>query len=124
MLKVTPWTLLGLPRFLEAEGARYFKGMNLPFTLKDMRHAWAIRTLIFELDISWAARMMGHSVEIHSRVYHHWISQKQMLAAHNKAIANTSRPRPPIIEPSSPTFDHSQYTDEDDVFCLDGDLDS
>lgn len=85
-------------RDLGGEGARYFKSMGLPFTLKDMRHAWAIRTLIFELDISWAARMMGHSVKIHSDVYHHWISQKQIMEAHNKAIANTNRPLPPVLE--------------------------
>jgi Arm DNA-binding domain len=111
-------------RDLGGEGARYFKSMNLPFTLKDMRHAWAIRTLIFELDISWAARMMGHSVKIHSDVYHHWISQKQMLAAHNKAIANTNRPLPPVVEISQKSITDYQYTDDRDVLLIDGDLDS
>jgi hypothetical protein len=89
-----------------------------------MRHAWAIRTLIFELDISWAARMMGHSVKIHSDVYHHWISQKQMLAAHNKAIANTNRPQPPIFELPQKTRNNLQYTDKGEVLVLDADLDS
>jgi hypothetical protein len=110
-------------RDLGGEGARYFKSMNLPFTLKDMRHAWAIRTLIFELDISWAARMMGHSVEIHSKVYHHWISQKQMLAAHNKAIANTNRPLPPVVEIPQKSITDYQYTDDRDVLLIDADLD-
>jgi len=103
-------------RDIGGEAAKYFKSIKCPFTLLPLRHAWAIRTLVFELDISWAAKMMGHSVEIHSKVYHHWISQKQMQAAHNKAIANTSRPMPPVIKPSEPAPMINPYTDDLEVF--------
>ncbi|BAZ38664.1 integrase family protein [Calothrix sp. NIES-4101] len=99
-------------RDIGGEAAKYFKSIKCPFTLLPLRHAWAIRTLVFELDISWAAKMMGHSVEIHSKVYHHWISQKQMQAANQKAIANTSRPMPPIIKPSEPAPMINPYTDD------------
>ncbi len=84
-------------RDLGGEAAKYFKSIKLPFTLLPVRHAWAIRTLVFELDISWAAKMMGHSVEIHSKVYHHWISRKQQQAAHDRVIKSANRPLPPAV---------------------------
>lgn len=83
---------------LGTEASKFFrKTVKLPFTLLPVRHAWAIRTLVFGLDISWAAKMMGHSVEIHSKVYHHWIDAKFQMEAHARVTANPDRPRPPLI---------------------------
>jgi integrase len=48
---------------------------HLPYCLYDLRHAWAIRTISYGLDISLAAQQMGHSVKVHSEIYHHWISE-------------------------------------------------
>ncbi len=36
---------------------------------------WAIRTLELGLDQTLAAQQMGHSREIHDKIYHRWIDQ-------------------------------------------------
>ncbi len=63
---------------------RQFRRYNLPFSPYDLRHAWAVRTIHIGLPDTVAARMMGHSVAIHTRTYHRWISrrdQQQAVAA-------------------------------------------
>ncbi len=68
-----------------------FKRYKLPLTPYDLRHAWAIRTIHIGLPDTVAARMMGHSVAIHTKTYHHWITrrdqQKAVDAALSKGIA-------------------------------------
>lgn len=46
---------------------------HLNFHLYDLRHAWAVRSLEAGLDITLAAKQMGHSVKVHNEIYHHWI---------------------------------------------------
>lgn len=53
---------------------QFFGRAGLPFKPYDLRHAWAVRTLNEGLDISLAAQQMGHSLKIHSEIYHTWIS--------------------------------------------------
>jgi integrase len=48
----------------------------------DLRHAWAVRTLEMGLDISLAAQQMGHSLAIHSEIYHDFIGER----VHQKAF--------------------------------------
>lgn len=50
-----------------------FKRYGVPFPPYYLRHAWAVRA-IGQLDVSLAAQQMGHSLEVHARVYQHWIS--------------------------------------------------
>ncbi|MCD8487502.1 MAG: tyrosine-type recombinase/integrase [Desertifilum sp.] len=52
----------------------FFQRNKLPFRAYDLRHAWAIRTLQMGLEISLASQQMGHSVSVHTSIYHHWIS--------------------------------------------------
>lgn len=53
----------------------HYLSPKLPFTPYDLRHAWAVRTLgWFPIEV--AARQMGHSVAIHERTYHRWITTK------------------------------------------------
>lgn len=54
-----------------------FKKCNIPLKPYDLRHAWAIRSLFFGLDISLAAQQMGHGVQVHSQTYHLWISDQR-----------------------------------------------
>jgi integrase len=76
--------------------SQYFKRNGVGFPPYHLRHAWAVRSLIvFEMDISIAAREMGHSVEIHSQVYHAWISDKQQDDYYNRMINNPNRSKPP-----------------------------
>jgi integrase len=63
-----------------------FKRYNIPFAPYDLRHAWAVRTIGVGLPDTVSARMMGHSVAIHNRTYHRWISRRDQRAAVKAAL--------------------------------------
>jgi integrase len=67
--------------------AEQFKRYELPITPYDLRHAWAVRTIHIGLPDTVAARMMGHSVAIHTRTYHHWITRRDQQQAVDAALA-------------------------------------
>ena len=58
---------------------------------------WAIRTLEFGLDISLAAQQMGHSAQVHSELYHHWISERHHQRAFELMMHRSERPDAPIV---------------------------
>lgn len=64
-----------------------FRRYELPITPYDLRHAWAVRTIHIGLPDTVAARMMGHSVAIHTRTYHHWITRRDQQQAVDAALA-------------------------------------
>ena len=64
-----------------------FRRYNLPLTPYDLRHSWAIRTIHIGLPDTVSARMMGHSVSIHTRTYHHWITKRDQQQAVDKALS-------------------------------------
>jgi len=70
---------------------------KIPFQVYDLRHAWAIRSLEYGLDITLAAQQMGHSLAVHANIYHTWINEKHHQEAFNKAINKDSRPLPPKL---------------------------
>ena len=63
-----------------------FKRYNLNIKPYDLRHAWAVRTILYDLPDSVAARMMGHSVSVHTQTYHHWITKRDQQKAVNNAL--------------------------------------
>ena len=67
--------------------AEQFRRYELPITPYDLRHAWAVRTIHIGLPDTVAARMMGHSVTIHTRTYHHWITRRDQQQAVDAALA-------------------------------------
>ena len=67
--------------------AEQFRRYQLPITPYDLRHAWAVRTIHIGLPDTVAARMMGHSVAIHTRTYHHWITRRDQQQAVDAALA-------------------------------------
>lgn len=77
--------------------SRQFWEWKLPFTAYDLRHCWAIRTLEFGLDVSLAAQQMGHSAQVHSDLYHHWISDRHHQRAFDLLMARADRPQPPQV---------------------------
>ena len=77
------------------EPTQYFYRHSFPFPPYALRHAWAIRTLEYGLDISLASQQMGHSLEVHSELYHHWISDKQHQRAFDALLKSPNRPLPP-----------------------------
>jgi len=64
-----------------------FRRYQLPHTPYDLRHAWAVRTILIGLPDTVAARMMGHSVAVHTRTYHHWITRRDQQQAVDAALA-------------------------------------
>jgi len=66
--------------------AEQFRRYGLPITPYDLRHAWAVRTIHIGLPDTVAARMMGHSVGIHTRTYHHWITRRDQQQAVDAAL--------------------------------------
>ena len=67
--------------------AEQFRRYGLPITPYDLRHAWAVRTIHIGLPDTVAARMMGHSVSIHTRTYHHWITRRDQQQAVDAALS-------------------------------------
>lgn len=52
-----------------------FNRYSVPFVPYDLRHAYAIRgSIVVGLPISTMASMMGHSVAVHTKVYHRWLT--------------------------------------------------
>ncbi|GAB4382323.1 MAG: site-specific integrase [Elainellaceae cyanobacterium] len=66
-----------------------FRRYQIPFSPYDLRHAWAVRTIHFGLPDTVAARMMGHSVAIHTRTYHRWLTHRDQQRAVQAALHQT-----------------------------------
>lgn len=63
-----------------------FTRLEIPCKPYDLRHAWAIRSMTYGLDITLAAQQMGHSLMVHSRVYHQWISERVHRQAYEAVL--------------------------------------
>jgi len=74
---------------------RFRRNEGLPFKVYDLRHCWAIRTLTYGIDISLAAQQMGHSLAVHSNLYHTWINAQHHQRAFDLAMSKADRPLPP-----------------------------
>jgi integrase len=70
-----------------------FRRYQIPFSPYDLRHAWAVRTIHFGLPDTVAARMMGHSVAIHNRTYHRWITRRDQEQAVKSALGRWEQQR-------------------------------
>jgi len=68
-----------------------FKRYSLQLKPYDLRHAWAVRTIFYDLPDTVAARMMGHSVSLHTQTYHHWITKRDQQQAVNNALLKVKR---------------------------------
>ncbi len=64
-----------------------FRRYKISFTPYDLRHAWAVRTILIGLPNTVAAKMMGHSVSIHTKTYHHWITKRDQQLAVDSALS-------------------------------------
>jgi len=64
-----------------------FRRYGISFTPYDLRHAWAVRTILIGLPNTVAAKMMGHSVSIHTKTYHHWITRRDQQLAVDSALS-------------------------------------
>jgi integrase len=61
--------------------SRQFQALNAEFTPYDLRHAFAVRTIYSsKIGPSMAAKSMGHSLQVHNRIYHRWFDSSGMEA--------------------------------------------
>ncbi len=67
-----------------------FRRYQMPLTPYDLRHAWAVRTIHIGLPDTIASRMMGHSVSIHTKTYHHWITRRDQQQAVDAALSKNT----------------------------------
>ncbi len=72
-----------------------FGRYGIPFNPYDLRHAWAVRTIYFGWDVSLSAAQMGHSVQVHCDVYHHWLTDQHHQRAFDVLMNRSDRPLPP-----------------------------
>ncbi len=86
---VLPQTTATTPKPLGRRISEQFNRYGLPFKPYDLRHAWAVRTCLVGLADTVAARMMGHSVQVHTNTYHHWITRRDQQQAVDAALNRT-----------------------------------
>lgn len=72
-----------------------FRRYDIPFKPYDLRHAWAVRSLEFGMPLELASQQMGHSVDVHCRTYHRWISEDVHERAYRIMLGREDRPMPP-----------------------------
>lgn len=77
------------------QASAWFLTHGVPFPPYNLRHAYAVRQILYGLDLSIAARMMGHSVKQHTDTYHRWITDVQQRQAFEMAINRIDRPIAP-----------------------------
>lgn len=77
------------------QASAWFATHDIPFRPYDLRHCYAVRQIMYGLDLSVAARMMGHSVKQHADTYHRWITDAQQKQAFEMAVNRVDRPIAP-----------------------------
>lgn len=61
------------------------------FTAYDLRHSYAIRGSVrLALPVSTMAAMMGHSVTVHTKIYHRWLTDATNEAVYRRMVLNQS----------------------------------
>ncbi len=73
-----------------------FRRFRVPFRPYDLRHCWAVRTLEFSLETSLAAQQMGHSLAVHTDLYHAWITERRQRQMFEVVVQRGDRPRAPL----------------------------
>ena len=58
--------------------SHYFRRLELPFKIYDLRHAHAGRMAIKGIDPAIAARSQGHSLKVHSEIYLNFLGAEQL----------------------------------------------
>jgi integrase len=75
----------------------FFENRSIPFRAYDLRHSFARRCFEFDIPPEEAARLMGHSVEIHRRTYRAWIDEATHKAKYQQRISRPDAPKPPNL---------------------------
>ncbi|MEO1391036.1 MAG: hypothetical protein AAFV85_27195 [Cyanobacteria bacterium J06634_6] len=60
---------------------QWFERRKLPFYAYMLRHAWAVRTAKANMSTAAAAKMMGHSQDVHERIYQQALGKEGLMEA-------------------------------------------
>lgn len=75
------------PKDLGQRNKRQFQRYGVPFPAYNLRHAYAIRgSVTMGIPISTMAGFMGHSVTVHTREYHQWLSDATNEAVYRRIV--------------------------------------
>jgi integrase len=80
---------------LGTKAAGYFYERKFPFVLYDIRHCFSRRCFEFGFTAEMGAKLMGHSVAIHTRTYKAWIDRGVYRKNYEAVIGRPDRPLPP-----------------------------
>jgi integrase len=70
---------------------------NIDFSAYNLRHAYAQRGIRLGIPDAALAYMMGHSLEIHTKVYRAWVDERVYLDGADRALQKSDRPLPPSV---------------------------
>lgn len=72
-----------------------FKRLGIPFSPYNLRHCFARRAFECDLAIESAARLMGHRVDVHERIYQKWIDRDTFKRNYDRMMNLPDRQKPP-----------------------------
>jgi integrase len=65
-----------------------FKRYGLPFPPYNLRHAYAVRcSIAYQMPVAIAAKMMGHSANVHQSVYLRHLTEESVSEIYSKKVA-------------------------------------
>ena len=70
--------------------SKFFSNIGLEFTPYDLRHACAIRAHLQGVPIKAASDNLGHSVDIHTKVYQRWFGLENRRKAFQQTADNNN----------------------------------
>lgn len=80
---------------LSTKVSGFFYENDLPFTALDLRHCYSRRCFEFGFAPELGAKLMGHSVAVHTETYQAWISQDTYQRIYDDRINRPDRPQAP-----------------------------
>ncbi|BDA74434.1 phage integrase [Calothrix sp. PCC 7716] len=83
---------------LSSKVSGWFADNKAPFRALDLRHCYARRCFEFNLAPDRAAKMMGHSLQVHLTTYRAWLGEEPYDKAYKIAIEAPNRPLPPSVD--------------------------
>lgn len=75
--------------------SKFFYLSDIPFAAYDLRHSYARRCSEFGFSPDLGAKLMGHSVSTHTKIYRAWIDEAVYRKAYEAIINRAERPKPP-----------------------------
>lgn len=76
----------------------YLRRAGMPWKPYDLRHTWAVRSLLFGVPDAIAAAQMGHSLVVHNETYQHWITARDHQQVHQTVVNRSDRPVAPTLQ--------------------------